>query len=199
MAVHLEPPGRAGLAEEMAGAFAAALERTDGPTLLALTRQAVPMLNEASVQDRRAGVLKGGYVLIKETAPLTHILLASGSEVQWAVAAAKQLGGGARVVSVPSFLRFDAQPKDYRESVLPRTVTRRVTIEAGATLGWERYAGDDGAILGIDHYGASAPAGTICANSRSSQTEHRSISAGDGTRSPPSGRLPGKQRQTAAK
>jgi len=143
--------------EETAGAFAAALERTDGPTLLALTRQAVPMLNEASVQDRRAGVLKGGYVLIKETAPLTHILLASGSEVQWAVAAAKQLGGGARVVSVPSFLRFDAQPKDYRESVLPSSCRKRVAIEAGVTALWSKYVGLDGKIVGIDRFGLSAP------------------------------------------
>src|SRR5690606_34554915 len=93
--------------EETAGAFAAALERTDGPTLLALTRQAVPMLNEIPVTERRQGVLKGGYIAVRETASLTHILLASGSELQWAVAAAKQLGSGVRVVSMPSFLRFD--------------------------------------------------------------------------------------------
>lgn len=143
--------------EETAGAFAAALERTDGPTLLALTRQAVPMLNDASVQDRRNGVLKGGYVLIKETAPLTHILLASGSEVQWAVAAAKALGGGVRVVSVPSFLRFDAQSKEYRESVLPNACRKRVAIEAGVTALWSKYVGLDGKVVGIDRFGMSAP------------------------------------------
>jgi transketolase len=143
--------------EETAGAFAAALERTDGPTLLALTRQAVPMLNDASVQDRRNGVLKGGYVLIKETAPLTHILLASGSEVQWAVAAAKALGGGARVVSMPSFLRFDAQPKEYRESVLPNACRKRVAVEAGVTALWSKYVGLDGKVVGIDRFGLSAP------------------------------------------
>ena len=143
--------------EETAGAFAAALERTDGPTLLALTRQAVPMLNEASAQDRRTGVLKGGYVLIKETAPLTHILLASGSEVQWAVAAAKQLGGGARVVSVPSFLRFDAQPAAYREAILPSSCRKRVAIEAGVTALWGKYVGLDGKVVGIDRFGLSAP------------------------------------------
>jgi transketolase len=143
--------------EETAGAFAAALERTDGPTLLALTRQAVPMLNDVSAQDRRAGVLKGGYVLIKETAPLTHILLASGSEVQWAVAAAKALGGGVRVVSVPSFLRFDAQPQDYRESVLPNACRKRVAIEAGVTALWSKYVGLDGKVVGIDRFGLSAP------------------------------------------
>jgi transketolase len=143
--------------EETAGAFAAALERTDGPTLLALTRQAVPMLNDASAQDRRHGVLKGGYVLVKETAPLTHILLASGSEVQWAVTAAKALGGGARVVSMPSFLRFDAQPADYRESVLPSSCRKRVAIEAGVTALWSKYVGLDGKVVGIDRFGLSAP------------------------------------------
>jgi transketolase len=143
--------------EETAGAFAAALERTDGPTLLALTRQAVPMLNDASAQDRRNGVLKGGYILIKETAPLTHILLASGSEVQWAVGAAKALGGGARVVSMPSFLRFDAQPKDYRESVLPNACRKRVAIEAGVSALWSKYVGLDGKVVGIDRFGLSAP------------------------------------------
>jgi transketolase len=143
--------------EETAGAFAAAMERTDGPTLLALTRQAVPMLNDASAQDRRAGVLKGAYVLIKETAPLTHILLASGSEVQWAVAAAKVLGGGVRVVSVPSFLRFDAQPAAYRESVMPNSCRKRVAIEAGVTALWSKYVGLDGKVVGIDRFGLSAP------------------------------------------
>src|SRR5205814_2820992 len=84
--------------EETVGAFAAAIARVNGPTLLALTRQAVPMLNDASAKVRREGVLKGGYVLIKESAPLTHILMASGSEVQHAVAASKTLGAGVRVL-----------------------------------------------------------------------------------------------------
>jgi len=143
--------------EETAGAFAAALERTDGPTLLALTRQAVPMLNDASAQDRRNGVLKGGYILIKETAPLTHILLASGSEVQWAVAAAKVLGPSTRVVSLPSFLRFDAQPAAYREAILPSSCRKRVAIEAGVTALWSKYVGLDGRVVGIDRFGLSAP------------------------------------------
>lgn len=143
--------------EETAGAFAAALERTDGPTLLALTRQAVPMLNEVPVAERRQGVLKGGYVAVRETGPLTHILLASGSELQWAVAAAKELGSGARVVSLPSFLRFDAQPKDYRESVLPSSCRKRVAIEAGVSGLWSKYVGLDGKVVGIDRFGLSAP------------------------------------------
>ncbi len=143
--------------EETAGAFAAALERTDGPTLLSLSRQAVPMLNEISVADRRNGVLKGAYIAVKETAALTHILLSAGSELQWAVAAAKQLGAGVRVVSVPSFLRFDAQSKDYRESVLPSSCRKRVAIEAGVTGLWSKYVGLDGKVIGIDRFGLSAP------------------------------------------
>ena len=143
--------------EETAGAFAAALERTSGPTLLSLTRQAVPMLNDCLPHERRAGVLKGGYILIQETAPLTHILLASGSEVQWAVAAAKTLGAGTRVVSMPSFLRFDQQPAAYRESILPAACRKRVAIEAGVTALWYKYVGLDGHVIGIDRFGLSAP------------------------------------------
>jgi len=143
--------------EETAGAFAAALERHDGPTLLALTRQAVPLLSDVPASVRRAGVLKGAYVLIQETAPLTHILLSAGSEVQWAVAAAKQLGAGVRVVSVPSFLRFDAQPKEYRDSILPPSCRKRVAIEAGVTGLWSKYVGLDGKVIGIDRFGLSAP------------------------------------------
>ena len=143
--------------EETAGAFAAAMERADGPTLLALTRQAVPMLNDCPASERRAGVLKGGYILIQETAPLTHILLSSGSEVQWAVAAAKTLGPGTRVVSMPSFHRFDAQPQAYRDAILPSSCRKRVAIEAGVTGLWSKYVGLDGKVVGIDRFGLSAP------------------------------------------
>ena len=145
--------------EETAGAFAAALERTDGPTLLALTRQAVPMLNDIPVSMRRAGVLKGGYVAVQETAPLTHILLASGSELQWAVAAAKTLGPGTRVVSMPSFRRFEQQPAEYRDSILPPSCRKRVAIEAGVTGLWSKFTGLDGKVVGIDRFGLSAPGG----------------------------------------
>ncbi|MDF9833362.1 transketolase [Ereboglobus sp. PH5-5] len=147
--------------EETAGAYAAALERTDGPTLLALTRQALPMLNDIPPHIRRAGVLKGGYVAIQETAPLTHILLAAGSEVQHAVAAAKILGPGARVVSIPSFKRFNEQPKEYRDSILPPDCRKRVSIEAGVTALWREYVGLDGICIGIDRFGISAPGGTV--------------------------------------
>ena len=144
--------------EETAGAFAAALERTDGPTLLALTRQAVPMLNDIPVEQRRQGVLRGGYIAVKETAPLTHILLAAGSELQLAVAAAKELGAGVRVVSLPSFSRFDRQSAEYRESVLPSACRARVAVEAGVTGLWTKYTGLDGKVVGIDRFGLSAPA-----------------------------------------
>lgn len=143
--------------EETAGAFAAALTRLNGPTLLSLTRQAVPMLNDASPQERRQGVARGAYVLIKEKGELKTILLASGSEVQHAVAAAKTLGDGVRVVSVPSFLRFDQQDSHYHEQVLPASCTRRVAIEAGATGLWWKYVGLQGKVIGIDRFGMSAP------------------------------------------
>ncbi len=147
--------------EETAGAFAAAFERTDGPTLLALTRQAVPMLNDIPVEQRRNGVLLGGYVAIRETSALTHILLAAGSELQHAVAAAKILGPGARVVSMPSFERFNRQSAEYRESVLPTSCRKRVSIEAGVTGLWSQYVGLDGKAIGIDRFGISAPGGTV--------------------------------------
>jgi transketolase len=147
--------------EETAGAFVAALERTDGPTLLALTRQAVPTLSDIPVETRRQGALKGGYVALKETATLERILLSAGSELQLALAAAKSLGAGTRVVSMPCFARFDRQPPEYREQVLPTSCRRRVAIEATVTSTWARYVGLDGATVGIDRFGMSAPAKEI--------------------------------------
>jgi transketolase len=148
-------------AEETAAAFAAAMERTDGPTLLALTRQEVPNLNDIPVQVRRAGVLRGAYIAVQETAALTHILLASGSEVQLALAAAKQLGAGVRVVSVPSFERFNRESAEYRESVLPDSCRKRVAIEAGVPALWREYVGLDGKVVGIERFGLSAPAPVV--------------------------------------
>ena len=147
--------------EETAGAFAAALARADGPTLLALTRQALPTLNEIPVQTRREGVLKGGYIALRESAPLSHILIATGSELQLAFAAANTLGAGTRVVSMPSTQIFDRQPADYRESVLPSSCRRRVAVEAGVTVGWHKYVGLDGRVVGIDRFGLSAPAPVV--------------------------------------
>ncbi len=147
--------------EETAGAFAAAFSRNDGPTLLALSRQAVPMLNNVSASARREGVLRGGYILRREEGALTHLLLAAGSEVQWALAAAQQIGPGARVVSIPCFSRFDAQPKQYRDEVLPPSCRKRIAIEAGVTALWHKYIGLDGKVIGIDRFGISAPGGTV--------------------------------------
>lgn len=151
---------RPGDPEEVAGAFAAAFTRTDGPTLLALTRQAIPLLGDIALDTRRAGVAQGAYIAVQETEPLTHILLASGSELQHAVAAAKTLGGSVRVVSVPSFERFNRQSAEYREAVLPSSCRKRVAIEAGVTGLWSQYVGLDGKVIGIDRFGISAPGGT---------------------------------------
>lgn len=151
---------RPGDPEETAGAFAAAMARKDGPTLLALTRQALPNLNDASADTRREGTLHGGYVLVKEKGELSTILLASGSEVQHAVEAAKTLGDGVRVVSMPSFEVFERRSDEYKESVLPAGCTRRVAIEAGVSGLWYKYVGLDGRVIGIDRFGLSAPGGT---------------------------------------
>jgi transketolase len=147
--------------EETAGAFAAALARTDGPTLLALTRQALPNLTAIPAEVRRQGVLRGAYVARRETAELTHILLAAGSEMQHMLAAADRLGPGVRVVSMPCFERFRRQSADYRESVLPAACRRRVALEAGVSASWAEWGGLDGRCLGIDRFGLSAPGGTV--------------------------------------
>ena len=111
------------------------------------------------MKTRREGALKGGYVAKKETAPLELILLSAGSELQHALAAAETLGPGTRVVSIPCFERFDRQPAAYREEVLPRACRRRVSIEATVTSTWAPYVGLDGAAIGIDRFGLSAPGG----------------------------------------
>ena len=147
--------------EETAGAFAAALHRINGPTLLSLTRQVVPNLSEIPVQTRREGVAKGGYIAVRESGVLQTILLSAGSELQHAIAAAKQLGAGVRVVSIPSFHRFDKQPQAYRDEVLPPAVRRRVAIEAGVSDLWWKYVGLDGRVIGIDRFGLSAPGGKV--------------------------------------
>src|SRR5215213_8074655 len=143
--------------EETAGAFAAAAQRIDGPTLLALTRQTVPTLNDIDLELRREGVARGGYIAQRETAELQLILLSCGSELQHALAAAKELGEGTRVVSMPCFERFERQPAEYREEVLPETCRRRVAIEAGVPHLWFRYVGLDGKVVGLDRFGLSAP------------------------------------------
>jgi transketolase len=143
--------------EETAGAFVAAAERTDGPTLLALTRQVVPMLNEIDVKLRREGVLRGGYIAKRETGNLELILLSCGSELQHAMKAAGELGEGTRVVSMPCFERFERESADYREEVLPASCRRRVAIEAGVPNVWYQYVGLDGKVVGLRRFGMSAP------------------------------------------
>lgn len=150
--------------EEVAGAFAASVDRADGPTALIFSRQNVRTLNEISVADRREGTLKGGYIAMKETAPLTHILIGAGSELQWCLDAAKELGAGVRVVSMPCMERFDRQDASYKESVLPAACTKRVAIEAGVSGLWHKYTGLNGAVIGTDKFGFSAP-GDIVLNS----------------------------------
>lgn len=147
--------------EEVAGAFAGSIDRSNGPTALIFSRQNVRTLNEISVADRREGTLKGGYIAIKETAPLTHILLAAGSELQWACDAAKELGAGVRVVSMPCFERFDRQSDEYKSSVLPPSCTKRVAIEAGVSGLWHKYTGLEGKVIGTDKFGFSAPGDVV--------------------------------------
>ena len=147
--------------EETTGAFVAALSRTDGPTLLALSRQVLPLLTDIPVKTRREGVLKGGYIAKKETGPLETILMSAGSELQHALKAAETLGAGTRVVSMPCFARFDRQPAAYREEILPRACRRRVSIEATVTASWSKYVGLDGVTIGIDRFGLSAPGATV--------------------------------------
>ena len=157
---------RPGDANETAAAWALAVERRDGPVALALTRQKLPVL-AGTAELAREGVAHGGYVLREAAGGATAtelILIGTGSELQLAFAAAETLeadGIPTRVVSLPCWERFDDQDQAYRDTVLPPSVRKRVSVEVGVSLGWERWVGDEGAIIGLDHFGASAPAGTI--------------------------------------
>lgn len=145
---------------ESTAAWKLALESTNKPTALVLTRQGLPTL-EGTTTDAYEKVSKGAYVLSagkKETADV--LLLATGSEVSLAVKAQEALaaeGIDAAVVSMPSFDRFEAQSAAYKESILPKAVTKRLAIEMGASFGWHRYVGLEGDVIGIDQFGASAP------------------------------------------
>ena len=147
--------------EETAGAFAAAAQRVDGPTLLALTRQVVPILNDVDVKLRREGVARGGYIAKKEKGKLDLIIMSCGSELQHALAAAKELGDGARVVSMPCFERFNRQSEKYRDDVLPKSCRKRVAIEAGVAEIWYQYVGLDGKVVGLHEFGLSAPGAEV--------------------------------------
>lgn len=144
---------------ETAGAFAAAFDRKDGPTLLALSRQALPTLRQIPESEAREGVLRGGYIARRESAALQLILLATGSELHLAMEAAEKLGPSVRVVSLPSFRRFTNQSVEYRNAILPPDCVRRVSIEAGVSQPWHEFVGSQGKILAIDRFGLSAPGG----------------------------------------
>ena len=147
-------------ANEVAQAWMSALERDDGPTALALTRQALPTIDRAKYGSAE-GLQKGAYVLADlGEGPPQLILMASGSEVEIILEAGAKLandGISIRLVSFPSWELFEAQSPEYRQQVLPAVIRARVAIEAGVALGWDRWVGDTGAIIGIDHYGESAP------------------------------------------
>jgi len=150
-------------ANETIEAWKVAIANRKGPTMLVLSRQGLPTVDRSQFAAA-AGVQKGGYVLSPETGELQLILLASGSEVQHAMAAQKTLqadGIGTRVVSMPCWELFAAQDAAYREQVLPAVCTKRVSMEAGSTFGWERYVGLQGKIIGMDEFGASAPASEL--------------------------------------
>jgi len=147
--------------EETAAAFVAAIQRTDGPTLLALTRQAVPMLNDVDLTARREGVARGGYIAKKEKGKLDLIIISCGSELQHALAAAKELGENVRVVSMACFERFERESEKYREEVLPKSCRKRVAIEAGVPDTWYQYVGLDGKVVGLRRFGMSAPGAEV--------------------------------------
>jgi transketolase len=155
---------RPGDANETIAAWAFAVERRDGPVALALTRQKLPTL-AGTAEKARDGVARGGYVLHEATGgKAACILIATGSELALAIDAAVTLeadGIPTRVVSLPCWERFEAQDQAYRDAVLPPAVRRRVSVEIGVPLGWERWVGDEGAIIGLDHFGASAPGATV--------------------------------------
>jgi transketolase len=150
-------------ANEVAWAWQVAIANRHRPTVLALTRQNVPTLDRARLAPAE-GLRRGAYVLNPHVTEPDVILLASGSEVQLIVGAEQPLsehGVKARLVSMPSWELFGEQSADYRESVLPAAVTARLAVEAGVSLGWHRWIGEQGDLLTLDRYGGSAPAARL--------------------------------------
>jgi transketolase len=150
-------------AVETAAAWRVALQTTDGPVALILSRQNLPVFErpQVTIDD---GLSRGAYVLADAGGAPDAILIATGSEVQLALKAREIIAGkgvAARVVSMPSWELFEAQPKDYRDAVLPAEVTRRLAVEAGIAMGWERYTGAAGAFVGMARFGASAPGNVV--------------------------------------
>ena len=152
-------------ANETAEAWIFAVQH-DGPTLLVLTRQTVPHLDRG--QAKEPGVVRGAYVLAEAQGGSPDvILIGTGSEVSLCVQAREKLkdfGVKARVVSMPSWNLFEAQEESYRESVLPRSIRKRVTVEAGSPMGWHRWATDEGSVIGVERFGASAPGQEVLAH-----------------------------------
>ena len=153
-------------ATETTAAWRHAIQSKDTPTALILSRQKLPVIDRTAYPS--ADMLeKGAYVLADSDCTPDVILIASGSEVSISMEAAEKLkekGKAARVVSMPSWELFDKMPQDYKDSVLPPTVKARVAVEAGLPLGWEKYTGDNGTIIGISTFGASAPGATVLKN-----------------------------------
>jgi transketolase len=152
-------------ANEVAETWRAILPMRHAPVAIALTRQAVPTLDRSRYASA-SGLARGGYILADCEGVPEVILIATGSEVQLAVAAYEQLtaaGVRARVVSMPCWELFDRQPAEYRDEVLIPSVTARVAVEQASTLGWDRYVGTGGAVIGMRTFGASAPLKTLVA------------------------------------
>lgn len=150
-------------ANETVEAWKVSLKRIDGPTALILSRQKLPVIDRKKCASA-SGVKRGGYVLSDSKGKPDIILIASGAEVHLCLEAAEALRKErrrVRVVNMASTTIFDQQPKSYRDSVLPPAVRNRLAVEAGATLPWYKYVGLDGDVLGIDRFGASAPAKVI--------------------------------------
>ena len=143
---------------ETSGAYKVAVENRHTPTLLALSRQGLPNLAGSSIE----GTAKGAYILSDDGGTPDLIMIGTGAEIELCLKATEELrkeGKKVRVVSMPSWELFEAQDEAYKESVLPKAVKKRVSVEAGATFGWCRYVGDEGVSIGIDTFGASAPGG----------------------------------------
>ncbi|HIC54389.1 MAG TPA: transketolase, partial [Gemmatimonadetes bacterium] len=153
---------RPGDAAETEIAWRVAIERSDGPSFLALSRQKVTVLDRSGPHASAEGLRRGGYVLTEASTDTPEvILIASGSELGLAVEARERLeseGVPTRVISMPSWFLFGQQDQSYRDEVLPPSVSNRVSVEAGSTFGWERWVGSAGQSVGLDHFGASAPA-----------------------------------------
>jgi len=147
-------------ATETVEAWRVALQHTGGPVGLVLTRQKLPVLDRGTLAPA-SGLAKGAYIIAEAGEPLPEvILIATGSEVPLALDAHQRLvkeGIRSRVVSMPCWKLFDAQPQSYRDAVLPPSISARVSIEAAAPFGWERYVGPAGAIIGVNRFGVSAP------------------------------------------